>query len=533
MKAAWVAGLACLVAWVASPATAGEPRIGKFVQYDAGEFVIVTSRSPAQAQRLAEDLVKFRVAMEKLLSIKATPNIFPTTIVISSSADWRNWLQPREEVAGFFHRARFANYMCINGDAPIGEALHVTFHEYTHYFQASRFASEFPPWFNEGLAELMGWAKFDKNTAVLRIPMDLVYEARDGDWISFDRMLRIDHSDPEYQSHQLAQSFYAQAWLTVNYGMLENREFGRNVFKYLAALNRLVPQQKAATDAFGDLAAVDNQLRSFSRSRNIASGALALGETPAVNLGAPKPLSEFDSAATFANLMLDSRFSPERIRPLVESLGRRDPNAARAAILAARLALVSDDNAAFDAAVAKAEAALAPGDWEQRRELASVLLASGSESGVMSSRKSEDMNRDVERAFKWFSAALNHNSDDVEALWGFGTAATRLGKNLDVAELALLNAYRDMPSSPEIAMSLAHLQMQQDKPDAAIPFLEDTQRLAMDLQTRRWATDTLKQTRDFIAERDRLQAESRRQQAAYEKARDEYDKKHAKSSAKK
>jgi hypothetical protein len=90
-----------------------------------------------------------------------------------------------------------------------------------------------------------------------------------------------------------------------------------------------------------------------------------------------------------------------------------------------------------------------------------------------------------------------------------------------------------MPSSPEIAMSLAHLQMQQDKPDAAIPFLEDTQRLAMDLQTRRWATDTLKQTRDFIAERDRLQAESRRQQAAYEKARDEYDKKHAKSSAKK
>jgi len=50
--------------------------------------------------------------------------------------------------------------------------------------------------------------------------MDQVYEARDGDWIPFERLIRVDQTDPEYQSHKLAPAFYAQAWLTVHQGMV-------------------------------------------------------------------------------------------------------------------------------------------------------------------------------------------------------------------------------------------------------------------------------------------------------------------------
>ena len=46
-------GISCL-------AFSAEPRVGKFMKYDAGEYVIVTSRSGAQARRIREDLVKFR-----------------------------------------------------------------------------------------------------------------------------------------------------------------------------------------------------------------------------------------------------------------------------------------------------------------------------------------------------------------------------------------------------------------------------------------------------------------------------------------
>jgi hypothetical protein len=524
---------ALLLALCAATAVSAEPRIGKFVQYDAGEFVVVTSRSGAQARRIMEDLVKFRLTLERVLGKRATPNAFPTTIVITSASDWKNWLQPGQDIAGFFQRARFSNYMAINGDAPVEEALHVMFHEYTHYYLASQFAGEYPPWFNEGLAELMSWAKFDKGMALLRVPMYQVYEARDGDWIPFERLIKVDHSDPEYQSHKLAPSFYAQSWLTMNYGLIENRDFGVQIFKYLQKLNTLVPQEEAARSTFGDLAAADRLLRDYSRAKNIAGGGLTLGDVPEVQLPRSRPLTEFDAMSILADLMLETRISPERIRPLVQSLERRDPNTARGAILAARLAEATDENAAFDAAVARAEAAMAPSDWQQRRELASVLLSSGLDSSPMSSRKSEAMDSDVKRAMRWFAEAVAHNNEDVEALWGFGTAATRLDKNLDLAEQALVAAYKRAPSSAEIAMSLANLKARQEKPDDMIPFLEDTVRYATDLHTRRWASDTLVQTRQYLRERDELEAENRKQQEAYEKMRAEYEKKYGKPKKKK
>ena len=197
---------------------AAEPRIGKFVSYEVEDFTIITSRSGKQARQFMEDLAKFRVTLEKTLGKRAANIGIPTQILVVSGSEWQKYLQPRQNVAGWFQQGDFANYMVMNGDAEAAEATHIIFHEYTHFFLASQFAGEYPPWFNEGLAELMGFAKFTKDMAVLQIPMYRVYEARDGDWIPFERMIRVDRRSPEYQSHKLADSFYAQAWLTVHYG---------------------------------------------------------------------------------------------------------------------------------------------------------------------------------------------------------------------------------------------------------------------------------------------------------------------------
>jgi hypothetical protein len=515
-------------------AAGGEPRLGKFVKYDTGDFVIYTSRSGNQARLFMEELAKFRVTLEKTLGKRATKNAFPTNIVIVSASDWSKYLQPRQNIAGFFQPARFSNYMTMNGDAERAQALHVIFHEYTHYYLASQFAGEYPPWFNEGLAELMGFAKFtDKGMAVLQIPMYQVYEARDGDWIPFDRLIKVDHFSPEYQSHKLADSFYAQAWLTIHYGFVENREFGKQITAYLNQLNTLHPQEEAARTAFGpDLAVVDKLLRDYSRNSNFMSGGLNLGELPPVTLPKGEPLSETDGLAMMIDVMLESRIAPGRTRPLVESLTRREPDSARSAILAARLAVLDDNNAEFDAATAKAEAALAPGDWWARRELASVLLTSAMDFSPLNSRKSEDSERDLNRAMKVFGEAVAHNNQDVEALWGFGTAATRLNKNLDLAETALHAAYVRAPASAEIAMSLANVKGRNQEPDEMIPYLKDTIRYATNLSTRQWAAETLMQVQKYIVERDLVQAENKKQREAYEKQRDEYEKKYGKKKKK-
>ena len=185
----------------------------------------------------------------------------------------------------------------------------------------------------------MAYAKFQDNRAVLQIPMFRVHEARDRDWIPFDRLIKIDRNSPEYQSHKLADSFYAQAWLTVHYGMVENA-VRRQIFAYLNQLNTLVSQEEAARNVSVKTSASSTKLRAYSRNGKMGSGALELGEVPEITLPKGKPMSEADSLAAIIDVMLASRIAPDRVRPLTESLQRREPNAARSYILAARLAEV-------------------------------------------------------------------------------------------------------------------------------------------------------------------------------------------------
>lgn len=526
----WWAALAAML--IVSVASGAEPRIGKLVEYDLGEYTIYTTRSASQAQRFATALGKFRVALEKLPGKRATEMRIPTNIVILSKSEWQKYLQPRQEIAGWFQPGRFSNVIVMDGDAEGPDTLHLVFHEYTHYYLSSQFAGEYPPWFNEGLAEVMGYSNFKKDTAILLIPTHQLREARDGDWIPFERMIRVDHNSPEYQSHKLADSFYAQSWLTVHYGLLENRDFGRKMFEYLNQLNRLVPQETASKATFGDLAAIDQQLRAYSRRSDLHSGGLTLGEVPEVVLPQGKPVAELDALALIADLMIEMRLTPDRIRPVVESLSRREPQSARAAILAARLALHDDDEKAFDAAAARAEPLLQAGDWQSRRELASVMLDSALRFRPDSTRTTEETEKDLTRAMRWFGEAITHNNQDLEGLWGYGTAAVRLDKDLDIAEQALLRAYQLAPASADVAMSLVNLKGRQQKPEEMIPYLKDTIRYSHTRSVSKWAAETLIETEKYLAEREREEAEYRKQREEYEKMRAEYDKKYGKKKKK-
>jgi tetratricopeptide (TPR) repeat protein len=531
----WIARLfVAAAALFASAAFSADARVGKFVKYDAGDFVIITSRSATQARDIMQKLVKFRVTLEKLLGRRAAKSGIGTHIIITSAGDWKKWLEPRERVAGYFQRGRFDNYMALDGDA--GEfALYVMFHEYTHFYLSSQFAGEYPPWFNEGLAELMAYAKFGRdNQAVLQIPMFRLYEARDGGWMPFDKLIKIDYRSAEYQSHQLAKEFYAQSWLTVHYGMLEDREFGNRFMEYINAMNRLVPQAEASRAAFGDdLGAIDARLRAYSRKSNMFSGGLDLGAVPEFKLPEPQPLSEADGYAVLIDVMLASRRDKERIRPLIQALQKREPEAARTWILSARLAELEDDSAGFDSAVDKAGKLLTATDMAGHRDLGTVLLESAEGDYSPDNRTEEETQRVRKRALNHFASAVQLDPGDARALWGLGAVLTRLDQELDLAETALTTAYAKVPASAAISMSLAHLKGQQGKPEEMIRYLQDTIRIAPAIGMRRWATETLERTQEVLVEQKKVDEENRRQREQYEKDLAEYEKKYGKPKKKK
>jgi hypothetical protein len=88
-----------------------------------------------------------------------------------------------------------------------------------------------------------------------------------------------------------------------------------------------------------------------------------------------------------------------------------------------------------------------------------------------------------------------------------------------------------VPASPAISDSLANLKGRQEKPEEMMRNLKDTIRIAGDLDTRRWATETLLRMQDFVAESKRVDEENRRQREAYEKQMAEYEKKYGKAKA--
>src|SRR5262245_30520475 len=108
-------GLALALSGAVS-AAAPAPLLGSYARYDTGEYEIISSRSPAQARRIMEDLAKFRVTLEHMLNKRAASSPAPTTIVVTSTADWERWFRPLEGVTGYFRPGSFSNYMALNGD---------------------------------------------------------------------------------------------------------------------------------------------------------------------------------------------------------------------------------------------------------------------------------------------------------------------------------------------------------------------------------------------------------------------------------
>ena len=264
-------------------APAAEPRIGKFVKYDTGDFVIVTSRSGSQAREIMQKLVKFRVTLEKVLGKRAARSGIGTHIFITGSGDWEKYLQPRERIAGFFNRSRFDNYMALDGDA--GEyAIYVMFHEYAHFY-CHRSSRRVPPWFNEAWRN--SWlCEVQQDRRGAADPMFRVTRrATATGFRSSGSSSRLPLSRvPEPQA---CQQLYAQAWLTVHYGMVEERAFARQFFDYLNQLNKLVPQEEAARSAFGDLMRSTSSC-ALCEPQRTASGGLELGDVPEIQLPQPQ-----------------------------------------------------------------------------------------------------------------------------------------------------------------------------------------------------------------------------------------------------
>lgn len=325
-------------------------------------FVVYSEDKPERLQRFATNLEQFDKALRAYL-LMDDPKIGPAnrvTVYVLDDVNDVMRLYGGSNAAGFY-QARAGGSLAFvprNAGTEEGElrALEILLHEYGHHFMYSMGASSaYPRWFSEGFAEFAATARFDKDgSVVLGLPPQYrSYEILGTSELTLSEMFTADTRKlRDVETGEL----YGKGWLLTHY-LLIGSDRRKQLGEYLRAINSGKQGLDAAL-AFGDLKALDRELRTYKKVRFEA-----MRVPPAVVSVEPAKLRKLrpGEAATMNVRILSKRGVDEKTAPGVYEKAKKAcapyPNDPAAQIVLAEAAYDAGDLAAAEAAADRALAA--------------------------------------------------------------------------------------------------------------------------------------------------------------------------------
>lgn len=279
--------------------TVAVPQVSARTWYraDSHNFVIYSDGSQSQLQDYAVELEKFDALLRLIWRRPQLENPNRLTIYLVPRQQDVARLNGSENVAGFYHPSLEGSFAVSNREITQDKTdlsgKRVLFHEYAHHFMFANFSIPAPAWFMEGFAEFVSTAEFLKN----------------GDWYfgkpAFHRASEIEYY-PRIAVRELLSkrqseidnarrgAYYGWAWALTHLLYMERQGRGAEVNNYISLLNRGVDTLTAATQAFGDLDALDRDLRDYVK------GSMSFSKST-------RPLSYIDEVAITSLSDEDSR----------------------------------------------------------------------------------------------------------------------------------------------------------------------------------------------------------------------------------
>jgi hypothetical protein len=141
----------------------------------------------------------------------------------------------------------------------------VLFHEYAHHFMMQYFPSAYPAWYVEGFAEFYSTAEIgeDGTASIGKAAYHRAYGLIQAAPFPLARLLS---ARPDAKTAEEMDSYYGRSWLLTH--MLTFSDSRKSqLSRYLIAFATGMPAEKAATEAFGPLPALDKDLNAYLDSR--------------------------------------------------------------------------------------------------------------------------------------------------------------------------------------------------------------------------------------------------------------------------
>jgi hypothetical protein len=294
----------------------------------------------------------------------------------------------------------------------------VAIHEYVHLV-VRHAGLNFPPWIDEGLAELYSTLKPTGDKIVVGNLVPGRYEALLQDkWVPLAVIVAADHNSPYYNEKNQAGSLYNEGW-ALTHMLVLNNAYRANVGKFMSLVNAGTTSADAFQKVYGKTVAdIDKELQAYLHGSHF-QGVVFSQKLEKVKDEIPaEPASPFDVKFMLADL-LNRPGKEQETRAAMERLAAENP---------------------------------------QRPEPFAVL-------GYLAWRK-----QDTPTAVKNFGTAFALGGRDPGMLWDYGRLVREQNKPQSI--LALSELLTQQPSRNDVRLELATVQLISKQPEAALETLK-------------------------------------------------------------
>ena len=266
--------LACLALFACLPAAANAERR----EASSKHFLVYSEGSAQSVQDFAAKLEKFDQAMRLRLGLDDGdfgPANRVTVYVVDDATAVRRLgrFALSSSVYGFYSGRASGSIAVVprsSGASGLGslEPATILLHEYSHHLMMQNAASAYPAWFREGFAEFNSTARFEKDGS---IGFGAPANHRAWGLVGMDPLPIETLFSPNRRKLSQAQweaTVYGRGWLLTHYLMFVEKRSGQ-LAKYIAALNGGTASVEAARAAFGDLDALDRELRAYVKQKRL------------------------------------------------------------------------------------------------------------------------------------------------------------------------------------------------------------------------------------------------------------------------
>jgi len=337
------------------------------------------------------------------------------------------------------------------------------FHEYAHHFMLEYLPATYPAWYVEGFAEIAATASMMSGSRMMygKAADHRGWSLTSSRWVPVPELL-----EATYASFPQDADFYGESWLLTHYLTFSEKRAGQ-LSKYLTELGAGVPSPKAATDAFGDLTQLSQEVHAYLEGGSFPAKAVPIS-LPTRETIKVRPLSAGEADLMPETASFSEHVTKEAMAAFLAELkakAARYPDDPYALQLLADAEYVADDHAAAAATVDRL-LKIAPESVPGRVRKAMILLHAA-ESLDGAARQSK-----IEEARHLIVAANKAAPEDPQPLVAYYQSFRLAGERPPAQAVeGLLQAVSTVPQDPGPRMMLVGELISEGKLADAIYYL--------------------------------------------------------------